>query len=194
MEEAALYLLKTVGKVGIVSNQVQFSLIDARPVVKMLEVCNKYGIKLLTYGSFLGGLFSEKWLGKKAPDIYSEAEAFTPSQRKYFDMIMKWGTWSDFQGLLATLKSIADKHTGQSHLPPTLTNVAIRWVLDHQEVASVIVGTRLGVSSRVHENLNVFGLELDNEDRVRLDDWALRKRVQRLYSVMGDCGSEYRAE
>lgn len=34
----------------------QFSLLDARPLQEMSEVCEKYGIKLLTYGSFVSDL------------------------------------------------------------------------------------------------------------------------------------------
>lgn len=31
----------------------QFSLFDARPLSMMVETCQKYGMKLLTYGSFV---------------------------------------------------------------------------------------------------------------------------------------------
>lgn len=64
----------------------------------MAEVCERYGIRLLTYGSFVrqtapllrttanpsqcGGFLSEKWLGANSPDIYSESQVLTPSQRK----------------------------------------------------------------------------------------------------------------
>ncbi|KAF5362604.1 hypothetical protein D9758_009583 [Tetrapyrgos nigripes] len=190
MEEAAEYLLNKIGEVGVVSNQVQFSLVDARPTVEMSEVCLKYGIKLLTYGSFCGGFLSQKWLGQKSPDVYSESAALTPSQRKYFDMILTWGTWPKFQELLATLRSIADKHSTPRQAL-TLTNVATRWVLDRPEVASVIVGTRLGVSSNVQENLNVFGLRLDEDDRNRLDSFALGDSARRVWEMVGDCGAEY---
>jgi aryl-alcohol dehydrogenase-like predicted oxidoreductase len=53
LEEVCQHLLDVNGQVGIVSNQVQFSLFDARPLFKMSEVCQKYGVKLLTYGSFV---------------------------------------------------------------------------------------------------------------------------------------------
>lgn len=52
-EEACKYVLEKTGEVGLVSNQVQFSLIDSRPLQKMSAVCGKYGVKLLTYGSFV---------------------------------------------------------------------------------------------------------------------------------------------
>jgi diketogulonate reductase-like aldo/keto reductase len=41
------------GGVKIVSNQVQFSLIDLRPTFKMAESCSKHKVKLLTYGSLV---------------------------------------------------------------------------------------------------------------------------------------------
>ena len=52
-ERICLHLLKVKGEVGIVSNQVQYSLVDQRPRFAMTEVCKKYGIKLLTYGTFV---------------------------------------------------------------------------------------------------------------------------------------------
>uniref|UniRef100_A0A0W0EYT2 NADP-dependent oxidoreductase domain-containing protein n=1 Tax=Moniliophthora roreri TaxID=221103 RepID=A0A0W0EYT2_MONRR len=190
-EEACTYLLSKLGRVGIVSNQIQFSLVDSRPSVQMAAVCQKYGVKLLTYGSFCGGFLSDRWLGKNAPDIYFETPQLTPSQRKaslsvtYFDMILTWGTWEDFQALLRTLKRIADKHGVE------LSNVATRWVLDQPQVSAVIVGTRLGVSSNVDSNLNVFSFQLDAEDLRQLEMHDLRKRTSAVFEKIGDCGHEY---
>lgn len=39
--------------IPIVSNQVQYSLIDTRPEVKMKDVCLKHNVKLLTYGTLV---------------------------------------------------------------------------------------------------------------------------------------------
>ncbi|KIK63070.1 hypothetical protein GYMLUDRAFT_72306 [Collybiopsis luxurians FD-317 M1] len=184
-EEACLHILSEFGQVGLVSNQVQYSLVDPRPSIKMTDVCNKYGLKLLTYGTLCGGLMSEKWLGAKEPNIYSESLRLTPSHRKYFDVIKAWASWNDFQILLSTLKAIADKHRVD------LANVATRWVLDRPAVGAVIVGTRLGVSSNVESNLKTFSLRLDEEDTNTLNELALT-RADKVYRIMGDCGSEYR--
>ncbi len=40
--------------------QVQFSLLDRRPLNGMLQYCQQRGIKLFTYGSVGGGLLSDK--------------------------------------------------------------------------------------------------------------------------------------
>ncbi|KAJ3967569.1 aldo-keto reductase [Lentinula raphanica] len=184
-EEACLHILSEIGEVGLVSNQVQYSVIDARPSIHLVDVCNKYQLKLLTYGSLCGGFISEKWLGAAAPDIYNETLQITPSQRKYFDMITTWASWNDFQNLLQELKSIGDKHGVD------LTNVATRWVLDQPAVAAVIVGTRLGVSEHAISNLKVFSLELDDSDTSKLDELVL-ERAPKVYEMLGDCGNEYR--
>ncbi|KIK64370.1 hypothetical protein GYMLUDRAFT_220864 [Collybiopsis luxurians FD-317 M1] len=185
-EEACQYLLRETGHVGIVSNQIQYSLIDTRPTMRMEAVCQKYGIKMLTYGSFCGGFLSEKWLDAGAPDIYSEQAQLTPSQRKYFDMINNWGSWDDLQGLLRTLKRIASKHNVD------LANVAARWVLNRPSVGAVIVGTRAGISNHSDSNLKIFSIKLDEQDTTQLDNYALgAKRAEFLFDKIGDCGHEY---
>ena len=100
-------------------------------------------------------------------------------------MILLWGTWEEFQHLLQTLSEIADRY----HVE--VSNVAARWVLDHQEVGAVIVGTRLGVSSNIESNLKVFSFALDDEDRAKLDKYDLYERAKAVYGKIGDCGHEY---
>ncbi|KAH8822710.1 aldo-keto reductase [Flagelloscypha sp. PMI_526] len=184
-QEACEYLLATLGEVGIVSNQVQYSLIDCRPLMKMASVCKRYNIKLLTYGSFCGGFLSDKWLGKKLPNIYCPSFGLTPSQRKYFDMVNQWGSWNELQSLLRLLKTVADAHAVD------ISNVASRWVLDHEEVGSVIVGTRLGVSSNVQSNMKAFTFRLTDEERKAIDDFVCGVRASSLFEKIGDCGHEY---
>src|SRR5712692_5070283 len=95
--------------IAIVSNQVQYSLIDRRPAAKMAAFCGEHGISLLTYGTLLGGLLSERYLGRPEP---GRADLATASLQKYKQMIDAWGGWTLFQELLAALKRIADKHGG----------------------------------------------------------------------------------
>ncbi|KAI0894598.1 aldo/keto reductase [Annulohypoxylon nitens] len=188
-EECCEYLIAKTGEVSIVSNQVQFSLVDARPLQKMVHVCEKYGLKLLTYGSFCGGFLSSRWLNQPAPEVYLESNQLTPSQRKYFDMILTWSPWPHFQSLLRTLSAIADKHS------VNISNVATRWVLQQPSVGAVIVGTRLGVSDHVTDNLRVFGFTLDDDDISAINAAALGadgEKALALYERLGDCGNEYR--
>lgn len=167
--------------IRIVSNQVQYSLIDRRPEAAMTAYCRDHGITLLTYGTVLGGLLSEKYLGCPQPH---RSELNTASLQKYGNMIDAWGGWALFQELLGVLKPIADKHRA------SIANLGVRYILDRPAVAGVIVGARLGVAEHIADNAHVFGFALDAEDRVSID--AVLAKSHDLMKLIGDCGDEYR--
>jgi aryl-alcohol dehydrogenase-like predicted oxidoreductase len=167
--------------VPIVSNQVQYSLVDRRPEARMAAFCREHGTMLLAYGTLLGGLLSEKYLGQKEP---ARAELNTASLQKYKRMIDAWGGWALFQQLLAVLKQIADKHQ------VSIANLGVRYILDRPTVAGVIVGARLGVAEHIADNSRVFGLTLDSDDEAAIETVLAKSRD--LMKLIGDCGDEYR--
>jgi aryl-alcohol dehydrogenase-like predicted oxidoreductase len=165
----------------IVANQVQYSIIDRRPEVKMIPFCLEHNISLLAYGSICGGLISERYLGRIEP---STAELNTLSLRKYKKMIDVWGGWNLFQDLLMTLKRIAQKHN------VSIANVATSYILDKSVVAGVIIGVRLGIVDHRNDNTQVFNFNLDKSDRDAID--AVCTKANNLFEIIGDCGDEYR--
>src|SRR5437588_3327431 len=167
--------------IAIVSNQVQYSLVDRRPAAKMASFCQEHGIALLTYGTLLGGLLSEKYLGRPEP---SRGELTTASLQKYKNMIDAWGGWPLFQELLAVLKSIADKHGA------SIANIGTRYVLDRTAVAGVIIGARLGIAEHIAGNARTFDIALDADDVAAIEPVLARSRD--LMRLIGDCGDEYR--
>jgi aryl-alcohol dehydrogenase-like predicted oxidoreductase len=167
--------------IRIVSNQVQYSLVDRRPEARMAALCREHGITLLTYGTVLGGLLAEKYLGQPEP---RRGELNTASLQKYKNMIDAWGGWALFQELLATLKQIADQHR------VSIANVGVRYILDRPAVAGVIVGTRLGIAQHINDNARVFGFTLDRGDHSAIE--AVLAKSRDLMKLIGDCGDEYR--
>ncbi len=165
----------------VVSNQVQYSLIDRRPEAAMARFCQSRGIKLLAYGTLCGGLLSDRCLGRPEP---SPGSLNTASLRKYKQMIDAWGGWGLFQQLLSTLRTVADKHKA------TIANVAVKYVLDRPAVAGVIVGARLGVADHIGGNARAFGVSLDADDLEVIE--AVLSQSRDLYRLIGDCGDEYR--
>eukprot|EP00292_Cryptomonas_paramecium_P011318 CAMPEP_0113694022 /NCGR_PEP_ID=MMETSP0038_2-20120614/20022_1 /TAXON_ID=2898 /ORGANISM="Cryptomonas paramecium" /LENGTH=317 /DNA_ID=CAMNT_0000616225 /DNA_START=261 /DNA_END=1212 /DNA_ORIENTATION=- /assembly_acc=CAM_ASM_000170 len=169
--------------VDVVSNQCSYSVVDTRPADQMAAYCQARGIALLCYGSLLGGLLSDRWLGKPEP---TAAQLDTASLGKYARFVRSWGGWGLFQEMLQTLSGIARKHG------VTIANVAVRWVLQQPAVAAVIVGMRLGHTAAAHveENRRVFGFALDAEDLAVIA--AVQARARRVHP--GEPGDEYRYE
>lgn len=120
-------------------------------------------------------------------------------------MILKvWGDWELFQTLLKTLHVIADRHS------VSIANVATRWVLDHAFVGAVIIGqfgihyncptrdsnrilgVRMGLSDHADDNQKVFSFKLTDSDRDLLQCVLEKSKGDRMISLIGDCGGEYR--
>lgn len=172
--------------IQVISNQVQYSIIDRRPEVKMAPYClsrksDSARTSLLAYGALCGGLLSDKYLGRPEPRGF---ELSTPSLQKYKRIIDSWGGWKLFQELLSVLAEIAREKV------VSIANVATRYVLDKPAVAGVILGARLGIAEHRSDNMRTFGLELGEQDIRRID--AVCVKSNDLYEIIGDCGDEYR--
>ncbi|KAL6250488.1 hypothetical protein RBB50_002790 [Rhinocladiella similis] len=165
----------------IATNQIPTSVIDRRLTSGRLnEVCLKYDVGVLAYGTLLGGFLSETWLGKPEP---ADFEQLNWSLKKYLRFIWEAGGWKPFQTVLEALKTVAQRH-GVS-----IPAVATRFVLDIPSVKAVIVGTRLSANSQSHiaRNLEAFSFQLtqDDLDLIHVAQTGLR-------DIPGDCGDEYR--
>jgi aryl-alcohol dehydrogenase-like predicted oxidoreductase len=174
-------IMKDAGLKIVVSNQVQYSIVDRRPEVKMVRFCRENNINLLAYGTVCGGLMTERYLGKPEPSSY---ELDTSSLRKYKRMIDTWGGWELFQELLSTLYQIAQKHT------VSIANVATRYILDRPAVAGAIIGVRLGIADHRDDNARVFSFRLEKDDTNSIEE--VSKKSNDLFETIGDCGDEYR--
>jgi aryl-alcohol dehydrogenase-like predicted oxidoreductase/enamine deaminase RidA (YjgF/YER057c/UK114 family) len=162
----------------VVSNQVSFSLLDQRALARMASLCRERGVQLLAYGTLAGGLLTERWLGKPAPN---ESELATWSLMKYARFVKAAGGWESLQRVLRATHAVARKH-GVS-----MANVACRVILDEPAVAGIIVGARLGERTHLEDNARVFSLTLDADDRRELAGAQAT-----LEAIPGDCGDEYR--
>ncbi|GJN34676.1 hypothetical protein PR202_gb23360 [Eleusine coracana subsp. coracana] len=206
--------------IPVVSNQVQHSIVDMRPQQRMAELCQLTGVKLITYGTVMGGLLSEKFLDTNVSIPFAGPPLNTPSLQKYKRMVDAWGGWSLFQALLQTLRKVSLKH-GVS-----IATVAVRYILnqvfsfastpswlhdcdvfihgsgtnhdlsfwllvEQTSVAGSMVGVRLGLSEHIKDTNAIFSLELDEEDMNSITEAS--KKGRNLMDIIGDCGDEYRA-
>ena len=165
----------------VVSNQVQYSILDSRVEKLMVPFFEKHNIKILSYGTLLGGFFSEKYLDVNE---LHRGDLTTASLQKYKNMIDVWGGWQLFQELLRVLNDIAKKHYC------SIANVATKFVLDKPQVAGVIIGARLGIVNHREDNIKTFDIKLDQKDISLIE--TITKKSNNLFEIIGDCGDEYR--
>ncbi len=164
--------------IPVVSNQVCFSLLDRRAAGEMSAFCLENGVRLLAYGTLAGGLMSERWLGKPEP---AEGDIGDWSKSKYKRFVDEIGGWPALQAILGALDTVARRH-GVS-----ISNVATRWVLEHEAVAATIIGARLGEREHRGDNMKLFGFALDAGDKAVIDTALAGTKM-----LAGDCGDEYR--
>ncbi len=139
--------------VRVISHQLQYSLLDARPESGMVQYCQAHGIALLCYGTVAGGFLSERWLQQPEP----EDPLPNRSLIKYKLIIDDFGGWPRLQALLGVLRQIALKHATD------IATVATRAILDRPGLAAAIVGATNAAHLPAH--MRVGTLLLDEEDR-----------------------------
>jgi aryl-alcohol dehydrogenase-like predicted oxidoreductase len=142
--------------IPLISMQVQYSLIDARPAAHMVAAAQLHDVHLLAYGSVAGGFLSDRWLAQPEPMEPLDNRSLT----KYKLIIDDFGGWQLFQELLHVLSGIANARGVD------IATVASRAVLDRLGVAAVIVGAR----NRAHlaANLRIGELALTDADRAAI--------------------------
>ena len=138
--------------IPLVSQQLQYSVLDQRPARHLAAVAADKGLKFLCYGTVAGGFLSEKWLGQPEPASPLENRSLV----KYKLIIEDFGGWALFQRLLETLAAIGRRHGAD------IATVASAWTLTRPQVAAVIVGAR----NQAHAlaNARVMDLELTAGD------------------------------
>jgi aryl-alcohol dehydrogenase-like predicted oxidoreductase len=152
------HLAEVVGAgVPVLTHQVQYSLLDARPEHGMAAACADHGVRLLCYGAVAGGFLSERWLGRPAPS----GELGNRSLTKYRLIIEEFGGWPLFQRLLEALAAVAKRHRVD------IATVATGAMLERPGVAAAIVGA----TSREHlpSHQRIGALRLLEEDREQID-------------------------
>lgn len=142
--------------VPVVSQQLQYSVLDQRARNGLTEFAGKNGLKFLCYGTVAGGFLSEKWLGAPEPVMPLENRSLI----KYKLVIDDFGGWDLFQEMLRTLMAVGDRHGVD------IATVASAWVLEQKHVAAVIVGARN--QQHALANAGIMDIRLTDADRAAI--------------------------
>jgi aryl-alcohol dehydrogenase-like predicted oxidoreductase len=143
--------------IPVVSNQVQYSVLDRRPEGEMQKLAREHNFCLLCYGTIAGGFLSERWLHiQELPESFENR-----SLTKYRLIIEEFGGFNLFQRLLAALKQIADKYS------VGIAEIAARYILQKPTVAGIIIGARNTRHLEKIKKLGSFKLEAEDLQKIR---------------------------
>jgi len=138
--------------VPVVSNQVQYSILDQRVERCSNGLMEKHGIQYLCYGVVAGGFLSDRYLNAPDPKQPLENRSLT----KYRLIIDEFGGYDLFQAALQTLRKIADNYQ------VGIAEVATKYILQKKFVASAIIGARnLNHLEKIRQ---INGFDLTAED------------------------------
>jgi aryl-alcohol dehydrogenase-like predicted oxidoreductase len=160
--------------VPVKSNQIQFSLLDPRPLNGMLNFARTHNIAIFCYGVLAGGLLSTARPGD---------EPTNRSHIKYQLIIDEIGD-QHYRAVLRQLHILAKKyHT-------TTANIATAFALQTPGVSSVIVGPRNANHVDELDRLGTFTLDENAYNSLRkLLDKPLKKVTDDIYSYERDMNS-----
>jgi len=152
--------------VPIVSNQVQLSALDRRPVQSgMAEWCAENGVGLIAFGTVGSGILSERYLRQPPP---TPEQKDTASMRMYSNTAARFGSWKLVQELLETLDIIAAsvRFSGRC-ADATISNVAQRYILETRGVSAILIGVRN--QNHIAENVRTHAFQLNADEREAID-------------------------
>jgi 1-deoxyxylulose-5-phosphate synthase len=151
------------GVAKFVSSQPQYSALWRAPEAEVFPLCRENGISQVVWSPLAQGVLTGKYRPGEAPPPDSRARSR--------EMNRFIGRWLDDALLeaVARLQPIADAGG------LTMSQLALAWVLRHEEVAAAIVGASR--PEQVHENARAADVRLD-DDTVAAIDAALAPVVR----------------
>lgn len=135
--------------VPVLTNQVQYSVLDQRVEKGSTALMQEHDIKYLCYGVIAGGFLSDRYLNAPEPKQPLENRSLT----KYSLIIEEFGGYDLFQEGLRALRKIGDKYG------VGIAEVATRYVLQKKQVASAIIGARNKKHLQKLQQISHFNLD-----------------------------------
>jgi aryl-alcohol dehydrogenase-like predicted oxidoreductase len=157
--------------VSVKSNQIQFSLLDPRPLNGMLDFARQNDIAIFCYGSLAGGL-----LGGARP-------GHEPNNRSHtkYQLMIEEASEQHYQKVVHLLADIAIEHE------TTPANIAVAFVLQTPGVSAAILGPRNAKHINELDDLSLIRLEENEYNKLRGTLEAVRPKLpDDIYSLERD--------
>lgn len=154
--------------IPVVSNQVQYSLLDRRAENGLIEYCRGAGIAVLTFGALAGGFLTNRW--HRQP-----RDAQPPDPAEYRCIVDEAGGWDALQELLGAVDEVARAREVD------IATLALAWVLGRPGVSASLVGA--SSAARIPGLQTASALTLSEGNCVRIDE-----ALQRTRPIGGEVG------
>lgn len=156
-EDELVEAVDTAHQLGVpppVSEQPPYSLLKREIEAEVMPTCKRLGIGILPYSPLAQGALTGKYLSGARP---GGSRAADPKRNQFILRYLEERP----QAMVARLAELADA----AGMPPA--QLALAWVLDHEEVSSVIVGATSPAQMEV--NAKATEVPLDRGLRAELD-------------------------
>lgn len=130
----------------------EYSLLRRTAEADLIPTCRELGIAALAHGPLAQGLLTGK---------YSRESRFGSDDRRHRLPLFSELANGDHDKALECLQTVAERRLASP------AQLALRWVLDHAEIAAVIVGAK--DAGQVRDNVSSLDLDLDARDRELLN-------------------------
>lgn len=145
-------LIEDAHRFGILSTlEVKYSLLDTSAELDMFPWAQTHGVGIFAYGVLAQGLLSGK---------YDSDSEFELTDRRHRLEHFKRSSWATNEPILNRLAAVSSRYG------KPMSQVSIRWVLDHPAVSSVIIGAK--TPKQLQSNVSALMWRLMNQDRVFL--------------------------
>lgn len=139
-----------------VCEQPPYNILDRRIERELLPMCRTYGIATIPWSPLAGGVLTGKYRrGAEGPEGSRYQKGTFRSGEPISD-----ATWNAVEGV----RSICEARGC------TMTEFALKWVLDREGVTSPIIGPR--TVEQLQDNLKALDIAITDEERQRVDELA----------------------
>lgn len=143
--------------ITLTTNQVQYSVLDQRPLPDLNDLASQHPLPFLCYGTIAGGFLSDTFLGKD--------EAFWDRENrsliKYRLIIDEFGGYDRFQVFLQLLSTIARTYEA------SISQIVMSYMLQTPNVAALIVGARSNRHLTAYSELSRIDLAPSDTELIR---------------------------
>jgi len=164
----SLWRSRTSGRVGFVSQQMQYSLLERGLEREHVSIAREFGVGILPWSPLAGGFLTGKYRQDAEPPEGARLERWR-SRYDSFDSDVNWRT-------LDAVLAVAEETES------TAAQVSLAWLLHKDGVSSVIFGARS--LEQLEGNLPAGDLQLSEQQMARLDEASDTGPVY-PYSMLG---------